>query len=812
MRVVASVQAKRGSSRGLVHYIAHSKLGAEREPEAGRELFNAYADALSVGSANNLLKIGIAKGRPSNDELHHLVLSFRNDDYLALGANEKQRRRALKDVSRAAMTHLETGVGADRLSWAAAVHLNTENPHVHIAIQKQCFTKDIERMTLTKIPREALYHFEPRDGEKTLVQGFLVEGATERMKALIAHEIVRAKDQKRGQERESSGSHSVREMELNPNTGSAAPPTNERNILRLGILAEYELRSIETKIDFLLDHGDKMRFMVSDPVSGQRTRLSLWEIGQRETDRNCAPERQIKAILHKMLAKEEAAMIQLQGETADEIRAAEQIRSQYRKEGRKLPVPSLTKEELDKLQEQCLEISDIRRFSYLERIRTELERSDEIDPRKKDDLRSILAQKTISELRSLAYEKKHAEFGDRGYYRPVDLGDRSVSLAQLDREKKASEISVFSIFEKLRNTTASLSKKANNSTRTNETKNLRNEIVNRLNEQLASTLKDQKVEQNKAQVLAKVLDNNSENRQIDASYSPEQLAEIETLSVRLKLITEYEKNWNDQRSLIESAGSDCPAYRRLEKTDPTADFAEHKNRIIAGRVLAREIVAKVEFDKAKADLKTFQDAKKFLKFAVSDKKTGSVAHLSLHDVDLPSRGSLLDRTVDELFEGRQHRTLRRTVGSLVRDKELRLRDDVTAAKSIMTSAARDAVEFKSFFLFGLRSETAHQPIFTSAEIETLELRAANTRNSKEAERLRAILEPTDRPVLSTSEILRDFEGPKKASSEDRNIDPPSHEVSSQIQAVAPNHGQREVTKETGKLPKSSERSFQDHLR
>lgn len=817
MRIVASVQAKRGSSRGLVHYIAHSKLDAEREPETGRELFNAFADVLSVESANNSLKIGIAKGRPSNDELHHLVLSFRTDDYRALGANEKQSRRAVKDISRAAMKRLETGLAADRLSWAAAVHLNTENPHVHIAIQKQYFTEDIERITLTKIPREALPHFEPRDAEKALVPGFLVEAATQRMEALIAHEIARAKDQIQAKRREDSKVHSGKGVTSKPIEGSPIRIAAERDALAKWILAEYELRSIGMRIDSLLDHGDKMRFTVNDPGSGRRRRLSLQDIEHRRTeqeaDQHRAPERQIKTILNKMLAKEEAAKIQLRSETANAIREAERIRAEYRKSGRKLPVPSFTKADLDKLQQQCFDVSDIRRFSYLERTRTQLERSGEIEPRSESDLRSILAQKTISKLRSRLYEKVHAEHSERGYYLHVDLADRSISLAQLDRERKERENSVPSIFEKLKTTAARLSKKVSTSTREDEVDNIRNDIVKKLDEQLAGILKEAKVERNNAQVLGNILISRSDSHRIDASYSPEQLAEIEKLSVRLRLKPVYERNWSDQRYLIESAGSDCAAYRRLLKADPTADFGEHENCIIAGRALAREIVAGVEFAKVKEDLKTFQDAKRFQKLAVADKKTGSVAYLSLHDVDLPQRGSLLDRAVEELFEGREHRALRRTVSSLVEEKEQRLKDDVTAAREIMVSAARISSEFKDFSFFALKSEAAHHPIFTSAEIAMLESRAANTRNPKEVGRLRTILESaTDQPSRSLSDLLRDFESPKNAVSEVKEIDPPAHEEPGRIQASVPKNARPERTTETHNALRQSERSLQDHSR
>jgi hypothetical protein len=817
MRIVASVQAKRGSSRGLVHYIAHSKLDVEREPATGRELFNAFADGLSVGSANNSLKIGIAKGRPSNDELHHLVLSFRTDDYRALGANEKQSRRALKDISRAAMKRLETALAADRLSWAAAVHLNTENPHVHIAIQKQYFTKDIERIALTKIPREALPHFEPRDAEKALVPGFLVEAATQRMEALIAHEIARAKDQIEAKRREDSKVHSGKGVTSIPIEGSPIRIAAERDALAKRILAEYELRSIGMRIDSLLDHGDKMRFTVNDPGSGRRRRLSLQDIEHRRTgqeaDQHRAPERQIKTILHKMLAKEEAAKIQLQSETANAIREAERIRAEYRKSGRKLPVPSLTKADLGKLQQQCFDASDIRGFSYLERTRTELERSGEIEPRSESDLRSIIAQKNISELRSRLYEEKHAEHSERGYYLHVNLGDRSISLAQLDRERKERESSAFSIISRLKNTGARLSKKANPSTRTDEADNLRIDIVKKLNEELASIRKEAKAEQNKAHMLENILNRRPDSHRIDASYSPEQLAEIEKVSVRLKLKAVYERNWSDQRILIESAGSDCAAYRRLLKANPTADLGEHKNRIIAGRAVAREIVAGVEFDKAKEDLKIFQEAKRFQKLAVADKKTGSVTYLSLHDVDLPQRGSLLDRAVEELFEGREHRALRRTVSSLVKDKEQKLKDEVTAAREIIVSAARIATEFKEFYFFGLKSEAAHQPIFTSAEIATLESRAANTCNPKEAGRLRTFLESAaDQPSQSLTNLLRDFESPKNMVSEVKEIDSPTHEEPSRIQASVSKNARPEKTTETYNVLRQSERSLQDHSR
>jgi hypothetical protein len=782
MKVVASMQAKRGSSRGLVHYIAHSKLNTEREPQNSRELFNAFSDHLSVKSANNSMRVGLAKGRPSNDELHHLVLSFRSDDYRKLGADEAGRRQALKAITREVMKSLESSINARRLLWTAAVHRNTENPHVHIAIQKHYLSKEIERQTLTKIPRETLPHYEFRDEEKVLVQGVLIEAATEKMEAIIERERSRNGAPKREERQAVLKNQFGRKTEPEPTQKSPDRTASERNALAKGILAEYELLRIDTRIDSLLDHGAEMRFLVNDPASGKKKRISLRNIrGQdvrNETYQPTAAERQIRTILHKMLAKEEAVKSQLQNDLSDVIRETKRVRGEYRKSGRQLPVPSLKKEELDKLQGQCLEQSDLRRFSYLERIRTELQRSGEIESRSEGDLKSIRAQRNISELRARAHGKMLTDQNERGYYLRFDVGERLLSLSDRDREQREQDRSVFSFIEKVKTATALLSKKAGSSTRVGESDGLRERIVKKLDEHLAGIRKEVRSDQQKAKVLGNVLIANSANGHEDPSYSSEQIAEIEKLSVQLKLKGEYESNWKKQRSIIESAGSDSVEFRRRQKVDPTADLSAHKNQIIAGRALAKEVVAKVEFDKAKEDLKIFQESKRFQKFAVASSNSGSLSYLSLQDVDLPKRSSLLDRAVEELFEGSEHKALRRTVSALVTDKEQRLKNDVIAAKEIMVSASRNASEFKDFSYFGLKSETGYHPIFTSAEIAMLESRISKTDNPKEAMSLRTVLDSAaDQSIHSLSDLLRDSETSKQTLSEVKEIESPSHDKS-----------------------------------
>ncbi|MGI8543483.1 MAG: relaxase MobL, partial [Aridibacter sp.] len=159
MKIIVSVQAKRSSSRGLVHYIAHSKTDPNKEPKI-REIFSEYSDQLTVEKSNDFLKNGSSNKRPSNEELHHLVISLKKEDFNRLGNEEKEKQSSIKRITRHTMKKFEEAIGADKLSWAAGIHRNTNNPHVHIAIQKTYFDKNLEKKTVRKIPTELLPHYE----------------------------------------------------------------------------------------------------------------------------------------------------------------------------------------------------------------------------------------------------------------------------------------------------------------------------------------------------------------------------------------------------------------------------------------------------------------------------------------------------------------------------------------------------------------------------------------------------------------------------------------------------------------------------
>jgi len=192
MRVIVSVQSQSNSTRGLVHYIAHSKIDPTREQIGSRNLFDDRSDLINVEQANFSLKPGVSTNRPKNEDLMHLVISFRPEDFHKLGVDEKERRQSLREITRESMRNLEKTVGAESLDWAAAIHRNTDNPHVHIAISKHFLSLEKGKHEMLKrIPTSALPHYELVDQKKVLVPGVLMETAAKKMDEIIARNPTR---------------------------------------------------------------------------------------------------------------------------------------------------------------------------------------------------------------------------------------------------------------------------------------------------------------------------------------------------------------------------------------------------------------------------------------------------------------------------------------------------------------------------------------------------------------------------------------------------------------------------------------------
>lgn len=769
MRIIASIQSKRGSSRGLVHYLAHSKIDPDNEPERGRELFNRFGDSLNVKSANNYLKTDISQSRPSNEELHHLVLSFRPEDFERLGTRDQNRRRSLKQITRAAMNRLERSVNADRLAWTAAVHLNTGNPHVHIAIQKQYFNVDLEKKILAKIPRDAIPHYRHQGGkEKEFSPGLLIEAAAEKMDEIIHRNLERDKGRRKP-------FRSIREK-----SGTTSPRERDAEILRKELLQKSALKACEKRIGALNDHGHRMRFMVFDPVTGTKRRLSLEELDRRAElkepnrqighDTDSAAGRRIRTILLKLTAREESKRQAIEKRFKAVNRAANAIRSACRKQERKPPTPALTKEELDRLQKQCLDSDDIRTFGYLERVRSELSASRKIPGRDEQDLQELSALATIYDLRSKLQQNRFQRHSEHRYTQKVELNGTSLSLFELDKNLRPP-LTSSTLSEKVRSAFGLRNSEVEAEAKTSE---LRSQVLNKLNEEDRQLSKRQSLEQKKAKLLRSALSDSKLTVNLDYSNSVvpgAYLKNMESLSFRLKNVENFERSWEMQKSLIQRGSLTSLIGRKILKdrsaTEAEQLLEEHKAKTIAGRAFAREIISRVQLDEAKSELRRYSKFRGLHKFEVADPKTGKREFVCLQDVEIPRSGSLLNQMVDYLTEGDHRRELRASVKKAANEMERNLKAEVRAAKAILDSSSKAASEYKASEFFGLRTVQTHEPTFTISEREMIERRILHSTDRSEVRRLEKVLSAThEKGTESLTRILEGFETPVRKGERD----------------------------------------------
>ena len=763
MRIVVSIQSKRGSAHGLVNYIANSKIDPSKERPNGRELFNDFSSNLSLESANNSLKVALSKTRVGNDQLHHLVISFKESDYKQLARSEKERQTALKSITRASVDGLREYLRAEKLSWVAALHLNTDNPHVHIALQKEYISKSFENCRLTQIPKDAIPHYEIVRREKVFVPGIVAHAAEVKMESVLAQEQVKERNLPL----------------LSPDlfshaSGNAAfldeprgLDRNGRRTLGKAIIGEALIRRIEAQIEHLAQNGDKMKFLVTDSSSGEKRRLSLSDLDRRRDKRSEDarmdenPEaRIIKTVLFKMMGKQENQKTKVEKEFGTAIEVAKKIRSHHRKQNLRLPTPILSKTEIDQLQEQCLETSDIRRFAYLEKVRTENEREGEIEGRNQHDLSRIFAQKAIANLRVKNNERQIQNFDTGRFYRRVDLDGKSLSLADVERAQTKQSL-VSKLVEDVHHFIGRFTRTDVSREDLRTTQVLQN-IELKLAESKRKIAKEYSSAKKQSKLLEKILESDHASGIRDGKYLPHELDEIERLATRLGSREAYEENWREQRAIVDLAENDCPAARRLSRSGNQSDFEGHKQEVLGGRAIAKEIVAKVRFDMAKEELETFKKRKQYDKFPVSGLRPNESNYLSLKDVNLPKTHSLLDQAVALMLESKDHRRSRKAVMEMVTKKETRLNLEYVGAQDIFDAASTIAAEFKQKSGISLHSEPKYAPIFTPSEISLIEFRINQTQHSKEGAKLKTILRYADSSsAQSTTNLLKTFDSPNR---------------------------------------------------
>ncbi|MDX6577812.1 MAG: hypothetical protein QOE96_3765 [Blastocatellia bacterium] len=343
--------SKAGAS-GVTRYIAESKRDPEKEQlkdGEARPLFSSELDELNYHQAGQLL--GEAFGdRAQSNEVIHLVISLEPEQFESGGDSIQERKDEFKEATRDAGDVIQAEVNAKELRWIAGIHLNTDNPHVHIAISKEGLAADSGKFQrIDHLPRTLLPHHEiSPEGQKVFKPGLIAEAVA------LHFEIV--KERRRSEktisdtrEQTLQPGASTREVEsparddsrgepatLNqqteritsppgrPATGevpdphdrhnqqredtlqsrSEPPPSDtsrpeprpahtlkDREVLGRAMVVAGEVERLERDVESLIEHGDKRRFRVFDASHGRTRQISQFDVHRRAEARAAATVR-----------------------------------------------------------------------------------------------------------------------------------------------------------------------------------------------------------------------------------------------------------------------------------------------------------------------------------------------------------------------------------------------------------------------------------------------------------------------------------------------------------------------------------------
>lgn len=765
MKVIAAVQAKQSSARGLVHYVAHSKIEGTRESDT-RALFGEHADRMTVEKANEFLRSGTSNKRAAAEDLHHLVISLKPEDYERVGADENERQASFKKITRAAMQKLAEAVGAERLAWAAAVHRNTDNPHVHIALSKEFFAPDGERKLLSKIPTKCLPHYEKTGaGEKVFAPGVLIETAEDKLEAVIAEKSKTQNQSKnnarlRGERNKSD----VKSWRKNSPVGAKIrqlETTNERDVLARAILAKFHLETVKENLESLTEQGHLRRFLIDDAVSGRKRRLSLFDLERRaeksanrelrklkptdetkkgeisrkivasEMEKNADGIKRVKTILHNLISKENQNL-RTRDKDYEKIKPqAEQIRRRFRSENKKLPAPNLTQDEIEMLQTRAIEKQDIRAANYFERTRRELARERGNSTRTNDEVQRLKSLQIVCDLKAQSLEKQLKNLTARKRFFPVEINGKKWSVGKADAliaKTSRDESRLVGKLGKILGKIGIVEKK----NALGELEEIKTKIVEKLGEKVEHLANEARREKAVGKMLGEFYagDTNQEKENLEPRFTVAQLAEVESLAFELKRADVCRENFAAQKQFIERAGGDGK------------DSAESKEKTIVGRAVGRAVLCEIETRRAKEELAEFQKNKRFQKFEIADAKTGESKFVSLKEFEFAARGSILDQTLEFFTESFEKRRTRRQLEKLVKEKSTELKENLRAARAMEKSAATDAAGVIHKSLFGA-VKFSHPPIFTPKETVAIELRIRQTDNKSEAAKMQKILDAAD---------------------------------------------------------------------
>jgi hypothetical protein len=795
--------ASGGSSRGLVHYFAHSKLDRVKEGTSRREFFNESENDLDVSRANRHLSRDNSKPQP--EELLHVVVAPSKDEIESGGDDLESRKTALRSVVRETVARLKKEVKARNLKWIAVAHFNTDNPHAHVAIQKQ-FTNEDGKKEILRINRQMLHYNERgENGEKKLHKGALILAAENKIK-----EIADGREKARENEKSLEPENAVRKSETqNENHKQSSydgspkiPNIGERRILAEEMLVAAEIRRRERNIENLVEHGDKKRFKIKDETTGNDRHVSLFDIERkieivtRRKARLAQPQnaekraelaatitqderakqepviRGLETIRHHVLGFENRHLSETQEKHARLHSQKLLIEKKYERLKAAVPLPLFKPDEIQQLQSEAFREQNLEMILTLESIRQSNAAELNRPSRRERDVRELLAAKTVAELKTQAAEKRLHEFPASKNFVKVQINDSFWSRNLLEQhDLRANRKN--DLWTQVKSKTSEFlyrSDKKNSSA-----VKLDYPVLHRaVSEALKNLENTRRIEIEKLkefhQTLNEILaaETNPNKTKLAPAFSSYELSEAEDLALGAGRENFYEnaillqENWLREKlaenlrqassSKVEQDSGEIKNQNSLSsvsettiqfqsESEPPAAAEKIIGKFVLGRAEARSIIARTKAIEAQENLDRYNREKSFVKHRILDSKTGAEREVCLRDVEQRKHYYLLDSILEKALESKDRKNLRDTVRQAAAKQEKELTQNLTVSRERAQRLENQKTQMLEKYS---AASPEIQTIFTPKEIAALDIRAARTLDKSEADRLEKIVDVAEK--------------------------------------------------------------------
>lgn len=249
-----------------------------------------------------------------------------------------------------------------------------------------------------------------------------------------------------------------------PQAGKQSVSCNDRVVLGQVMMAEAEVRRLQTELAQAHEHGEQWRFQIYDSTHRRVRAISEFEIKKRceartqmiirdeeMTDR-AEKDMRHREVFEKEFSKHDYGINRhremvrdiVQG-LEDQLSQAEQtheffeahahaIRSRYAQSQTQLPVPFLSFAQLNSLQDQAIADRDAIRLLELEKIREQLAAERGVSSRTDHDLARLNAQRVVADSDDEAQLQSREEFEQTKHLWRRQVSSEQWSVGEIDQQ------------------------------------------------------------------------------------------------------------------------------------------------------------------------------------------------------------------------------------------------------------------------------------------------------------------------------------------------------------------------------------------